>query len=70
MYLSEGSAAPLDSGGMRVLQQLHGVVHSWKRRKKVYDDQRRSSECSKASAVTVTSRKPQTPQLRVFSIVF
>lgn len=26
--LSEGSTAPLDSGRMRVLQQLHGVVHS------------------------------------------
>lgn len=44
-YLSEGAAGPLDSGGMRVLQQLHGVVHSWEGRKKVYDDQRGSSVC-------------------------
>lgn len=31
-YLSEAAAGPLDGGGMRVLQQLHGVVHSWKGR--------------------------------------
>lgn len=27
VYLTKGAAAPLAGGGVRVLQQLHGIVH-------------------------------------------